>query len=196
MKVFISGRDKTTILPAVEHALSAGHQVTALVANSVKIKFNHPNLTILRGDILQPHTFASSLRGQDVVISATGFAKANLLRYNPNFSYSQGSASLLSSMELYGVNRFFCVSPSEVRVSPALPWSISVIARCLIYKLLKHRYADVRRMEQIVRNSKADWTIIRPSRLTDGPSTGKYRTAVNLYLTNALSYRVQIWLTS
>ena len=38
-------------------------------------------------------------------------------------------------------------------------------------------YADLALMEDIVRESGLDWTIIRPPNLTNGPLTGAYRTA-------------------
>jgi putative NADH-flavin reductase len=47
-------------------------------------------------------------------------------------------------------------------------------------------YADLRRMEAIIKASSLDWTIIRPPQLTNGPVTGQYRTAVNAFLKNAL----------
>ncbi len=35
--------------------------------------------------------------------------------------------------------------------------------------------ADASAMERVIRESELDWTIVRPPRLTDKPSTGKYR---------------------
>jgi putative NADH-flavin reductase len=32
-------------------------------------------------------------------------------------------------------------------------------------------------MEDVLRESDLDWTVVRPPRLTDGPRTGRYRTA-------------------
>ena len=40
----------------------------------------------------------------------------------------------------------------------------------------KH-YADLALMEDILRDSGLDWTVVRPPRLTNGPSTDSYRTA-------------------
>jgi uncharacterized protein YbjT (DUF2867 family) len=37
-------------------------------------------------------------------------------------------------------------------------------------------FADFVAMENVVRASGLDWTIVRPSRLTDKPLTGHYRT--------------------
>jgi nucleoside-diphosphate-sugar epimerase len=44
------------------------------------------------------------------------------------------------------------------------------------FALRKH-YADLALMEEILRDSGLDWTIVRPPRLTDKPLTGVYRTA-------------------
>ena len=41
----------------------------------------------------------------------------------------------------------------------------------------RKRYADLARMEDVVRDSGLDWTVIRPPQLTDKPLTGIYRTA-------------------
>jgi uncharacterized protein YbjT (DUF2867 family) len=40
-------------------------------------------------------------------------------------------------------------------------------------------YTDMARMEDEIRRSGLDWTIVRPPRLTDRPATGRYRTAIN-----------------
>ena len=42
---------------------------------------------------------------------------------------------------------------------------------------LREHYADLARMEDVLRGSDLDWTVIRPPRLTSKPVTGKYRTA-------------------
>lgn len=39
-------------------------------------------------------------------------------------------------------------------------------------------FADLAEMEDVLRDSGPDWTSVRPPRLTDGPATGAYRTAV------------------
>ena len=47
----------------------------------------------------------------------------------------------------------------------------------LIKAVLRKPYADLALMEDLVRDSGLVWTIVRPPRLTDGPLTGRYRTA-------------------
>ena len=38
-------------------------------------------------------------------------------------------------------------------------------------------YADLTLMEDVLRDSRLDWTVVRPPKLTDKPLTGTYRTA-------------------
>jgi uncharacterized protein YbjT (DUF2867 family) len=38
-------------------------------------------------------------------------------------------------------------------------------------------YADLAQMEDVLRESGLDWTVVRPVRLTGKPVTGRYRTA-------------------
>src|SRR5262249_10868659 len=42
---------------------------------------------------------------------------------------------------------------------------------------LRHVCADMRHAEAELAGTDLDWTIVRPPRLTNGPVTGKYRTA-------------------
>jgi uncharacterized protein YbjT (DUF2867 family) len=46
----------------------------------------------------------------------------------------------------------------------------------LLKAALRKQYADLALMEDIVRDSGLDWTVIRPNRLTDKKPTGSYRT--------------------
>jgi putative NADH-flavin reductase len=185
MNIFIAGANGGIGHQAVEQALQAGHRVTALVRNPAKLQLIHPNLNIIKGDIMQPESFADEMKGQQIVLSALGVS-SGLFSDKPTALYSQGNANLLKAMEQHGVKRIICISASALEISPVIPWYVRLVARYVIQKLLKHMYADLRRMESIVKDSSADWTIIRPPQLTDKPLTGNYRTAVNRFLKNCL----------
>jgi uncharacterized protein YbjT (DUF2867 family) len=45
--------------------------------------------------------------------------------------------------------------------------------------LLGRVYADKDLQERIIRRSRLDWTIVRPTILTNGPRTGTYRVLVD-----------------
>jgi putative NADH-flavin reductase len=185
MNIFIAGANGGIGRQAVEQALQAGHRVTALVRNPAKLQLMHPNLNIIKGDIMQPESFADEMAGQQIVLSTLGVS-GGLFSDKPTTLYSQGNANLLKAMEQHGVKRIICISASALEISPVIPWYVRLVARNVIQKLLKHMYADLRRMEAIIKESSADWTIIRPPQLTDKPLTTNYRTAVNRFLKNCL----------
>ncbi|MEP6613821.1 MAG: SDR family oxidoreductase [Mucilaginibacter sp.] len=170
----------------VELALKAGHHVTALLRNPGKLKITHTNLQVIKGDIMLPGALEQALENQDVVISAIGVS-GGVGSDKPTTLYSQGNANLLQAMNKKGVSRAFFISASAVEISPILPFYVRWAAKYILQKLLKNMYGDLRIMEQLIKESNSNWTIIRPPRLTDKPATGNYRTAINIFLKNALS---------
>jgi uncharacterized protein YbjT (DUF2867 family) len=47
----------------------------------------------------------------------------------------------------------------------------------IVRAILSEHYADMARMEDALRHSGLEWTVVRPPRLTNGPATGRYRVA-------------------
>lgn len=103
----------------------------------------------------------------------------------PMIFYRESTRHLLGQMAQAGVARLVCLTSVGVLDKPVGPrlyvW--------LIKPLLKNIYADMRRMEQLLRASDLAWTVVRPSRLFDGPRRGRYRVGVSgeLPQTNAIS---------
>src|SRR5207245_2735887 len=54
---------------------------------------------------------------------------------------------------------------------------IRYLADPIVRRALREHYADLARMEDVLRDSDLDWTAVRPPRLTGKPVTGRYRTA-------------------
>lgn len=170
----------------VQTALALDFHVTAILRDPSRLSLAHPNLEIVKGDIMEPQGFQSHLQGKDAVISAIG-VKGGLTGDEPTTLYSRGNFRLLEAIQQAGVRRAFFISASAVEISPLLPWVVRLLAKYVLQKLLRHMYADLRAMEKLVRESDANWTIVRPPRLTDKPATGKYRWSVNSFLRNALT---------
>ena len=169
----------------VELALNAGHRVTALVRNPANLRLIHRNLEVIQGDLLQPGTLEKYLVGKDAVVSAIG-VKGGMFGDKPTTLYSEGNANLLQAMENTGIKRAFFISASAIEISPVIPRFVQFLAKYVIQKLLKHMYADLHRMEIVIKASDARWTIIRPPQLSDQPATGHYRTAINDWLKDCL----------
>ena len=76
-------------------------------------------------------------------------------------------------MKTLGVSRLICLSAWGIGDSKG---RVPVIFRNVIFPLLmKEEYEDKEAQEQLIRQSNLDWTIVRASRLTNGPHIGSYR---------------------
>jgi len=167
----------------VEIALKAGHHVTAVLRNPANLTVKHPNLEIVKGDVMYPDTFERYLENKDAVISALGAREAT----KPTTLYSEGNKNLLNAMNKKRLRRIFVISASALDISPVLPFFVRLVAKYILQKVLQYMYDDQRLMEKFVKESNTDWTIMRPPRLTNKPVTGRYRFAINSFLKNALS---------
>lgn len=165
----------------VELALAEGHHVTAIVRDPAKLVFDHENLQIVKGDVLNPVSLANHLDNQDAVVSAIGKNSTK-----PTTLYSQGSRNLLEALKSTSTKRVFFISASGLEVNPSHSWLVRFLTRYILQKILKQMYADLWTMEAIVKGSELDWTIMRPPQLTNGPLTRRYRFSVNHFLENGL----------
>lgn len=174
MKIFIVGGTGGTGRQVIEQALSEGHFVTALVRNPVKLKIDHPNLDVIKGNILEPTTFEHAIKENEVVISALGhnrfFIKTNIL--------SEGTKNIVNAMEKHKVKRFICITSMGVndsRFKLGLYYTLFVIPVILLFYFL-----DKEKQERIIQRSSLDWTIVRPGQLTNGKKRTTYRHGTKL----------------
>lgn len=168
MKLLIFGATGGTGRQLVEQALAQGHFVTAFVRNPAKLALQHPNLRLAQGDVMDYDSVEQAMQGQNAVLSALG-APANQTKT----VRSDGTQHIIRAMEKARVQRFICMTTLGMGDSrPLLPFAYKYI---LVPLLLRRAFADSEIQEAIIRKSQLNWTIVRPSTLTDGQRTGMYR---------------------
>jgi putative NADH-flavin reductase len=166
----------------VEAALKAGHNVTAIVRTPGNLDLKHPNLQIVKGDVMKPDTLEEHLTNQDAVVSAIGKTS-----FKSTTLYSQGNKNIIDVMKKNGATRVFFISASGLDVNPTHSLIVRFATKYILQKLLTNMYADLEVMESLVKKSDIKWTIMRPPKLTDKSATGNYRIAINEMLNNGLS---------
>ena len=176
MKAIVFGSTGGIGRQVVEQALAANYEVTAIARRPEAITTQHPRLKVVRGDVLDPASFRQALAGQDVVVSALG-----VVTRGPTTVYSAGVANIVEAMRANGVRRLLCISASGLEPGPR--WQ-RIVAKQVLWRILKEMYTDLVRMEAVAKASGLDWTVIRPPRLTDKPRTGHYQIVVNQHLTH------------
>jgi putative NADH-flavin reductase len=174
MRILVIGATRGTGQHVVQQALAAGHTVTALARDPARLDVQHDRLSVVRGDVLDPATLAPAMAGQDAVISSIGVTSRG-----PTTLYSEGMRHVIQAMHAAGVKRLVAVSAWPLSSDDGDTLPARLLLKPLIWALLRPVYADMARMEDEIRTSGLDWTIVRPPRLTDKPATGRYRMALN-----------------
>src|SRR6266404_4270421 len=176
----------------VEQALAAGHKVTAVVRNPNKLS---NKIRVVTADLASPDPAAikSAVEGADAVLSGLGPRPLSEVGIA-----SEGTRAIIKAMQATDVRRIVVVSAAPIGTvpSPGRPkppkhdpgdgFFMRNLLGPLIKAAIRKHYADLALMEDILRNSGLDWTIVRPPRLTDKPLTGTYRTAFGQNLRHGL----------
>ncbi len=167
----------------LEQAVAAGHDVTAVARNprnlpSAAARAVAADLATADAEALRP-----AVEGADAVLSALGprtKADAGVA--------ANGTRAITEAMRAAGVRRIVVVSaapigtvaspgrPHPPRHDPGDGFVVRYLADPIIKRALREHYADLARMEDVLRDSDLDWTVVRPPRLTRKPVTGRYRT--------------------
>jgi putative NADH-flavin reductase len=176
----------------VDQALAAGHKVTAVVRNPNKLS---NKVRVVKADLAAPDPAAikSAVEGADAVLSGLGprpLSETGIA--------SRGTRAIIEAMQATDVRRIVVVSaapigtvpspghPKPPKYDPGDGFFMRNLFSPLTKAALRKPYADLAVMEDIVRDSGLDWTIVRPPRLTDKPLTGTYRTAFGQNLRRGL----------
>lgn len=173
MKLTIFGASGHTGLELVKQALEKGHLVTAFVRDPSRLSIKHDQLKIFIGDVVDLESVAKAVQGQDVVICALG-AGSDLKKTTVR---TTGTTNIVQAMKQHGVQRLLIISAMGTGDS----WdTLSLISKLLYATLLKNSREDHETQESVVKESGLDWTIIRPSGLTNDPQTGLYDVGENI----------------
>jgi putative NADH-flavin reductase len=174
MKLVVFGASGRIGTELVRQGVAAGHQVTAVVREGSTIQLPTPVGRVGAGevvtaDVMDPHAIASVVEGCDAVLSVLG-PPGN----GPSSVLTDGAQSVLRAMGETGVRRFLVVSVAGIHSKGDGPVTKYVV-KPILQRILREPFADARRMEQIVRASELDWTIVCPPKLTTGAAKGTIR---------------------
>ena len=168
-KVLIVGATGGTGRELMTQALERGYLVTALARNPSAIQLTHGRLRIVKGDVLDYASLESAVQGQDAVICALGHKRF----FRPTRILSEGTRNILRAMNTNGVARLVCETALGIGNSAGrmgLSYTFFVIP-----VILPFYFWDKTRQERAIAASRADWVVVRPGALTNGPKRGSYR---------------------
>lgn len=162
----------------VRQALDAGHEVTAAVRDPDRMAVTAPDrLRVVQADVLDAEAVLPAVKGADAVVSALGPRRGG-----PTTVVCDGARAALTAMGTANVRRLVIVSANGAYYGPGDDLIGRLVVKPILQRLLREGFADLHRMEDLVRASHTDWTIVRPPRLTNRPRTGRYRTAIDAHV--------------
>jgi putative NADH-flavin reductase len=173
MRIVVFGANGLTGRLLTEQALAAGHEVTAVTRRPADFPITHPRLSVVEADVYDAQAVDRAAEGADVVLSTLGVPFAR----KPINVYSDGVRNIAAAMSRQGIKRLAVVSSSATEPHHHADggFVLNRILQPLVTATIgKTTYADMRQMEQLIRETDLEWTIMRPSGLFDATEVTRY----------------------
>ena len=167
MKVIVFGATGTVGIEILNQALEKGYHVTAFVRHPVKIEnLRHKNLSVYKGDVTNLNDVVKAIQNHDAVFCVLGDGNVGKIR-------AIGTKNIVDAMNKTKVNRLICQSTLGIGESYG---NLNFIWKHIMFgMLLKKAFQDHQLQEQYILSSNLDYTIVRPSALTDGAIKNGYK---------------------
>jgi putative NADH-flavin reductase len=173
MHIAVFGANGLTGRLLVQQALDAGYEVVAATRRPDEFPISHAALEVAKADVHDGNDVDRVVEGTDAVLSALGVPFAR----EPMNVYSDGITNILESMTRFGVKRVAAVSSTAVEPHHHADggFMLNRIVQPIVSRTIgKTTYADMRVMEEILRASALDWTIVRSAGLFDAQQVSEY----------------------
>ena len=173
MRLVVFGANGATGRLLTRQALAAGHQVVAVSRRPSDLPITHERLSVVEADVHDAQAVDRAVEGADVVLSTLGVPYTR----KPINVYSDGIRNIAAAMSRHEVKRLIVVSSSATEPHHHADGGFlmnRVLQPLITATIGKTTYSDMRRMEELVRGSDLEWTIMRPSGLFDAPGVTRY----------------------
>ena len=161
MKIALLGANGRTGREVLTRSLDAGDTVTAIVRAEDKLAdVKHPQLNVRAGNVCDSNRLKTLLPGHDVVISTLGPRtpiKADCA------IYSESATAIVEAMQHSGVDRILVIST-------ALLFPSNQLSHRVLRWIAKHNARNANTMEESLRGSNLEWTIVRVGFLNNNRS--------------------------
>jgi len=121
--------------------------------------------------VLDAASVAAVIDGSDAVIASLATHAGDDEQF-----YAAATDNVVKAMEATGTRRVVFVSAGPL--APRHPNDTApyrLLIKPLLWRVLGRHYRGLAHMEQRLRGSALEWTILRPPQLTETPATGRYR---------------------
>jgi uncharacterized protein YbjT (DUF2867 family) len=173
MRIVIFGANGPTGRQLTGQAVAAGHDVVAVTRRPDAFPLQHDLLTLAGADVHDGEAVNRVVAGADAVLSTLGVPFSR----KPITVYGDGIRTITTAMARHGVKRIVAVSSSGTEPHHHADGGFlmnRIMQPLVVATIGKTTYADMRVMEQHLRDGDLEWTIVRPSGLFDAPAVTAY----------------------
>lgn len=175
MKILVIGGTSGIGRLTADTALKRGHTVRAMGRSADELPQQVEGLEPFVGDALDGNDVKKALSGVDAVVQALGIDEGIAMLWREVTLFSRSTKVLLPAMREAGISRLIAVTGFGAGASKRAMSSLERFGHRLI---LGKPYEDKDRQEELLKASDLDWTIVRPTILTSGAASGRYKVLV------------------
>ena len=169
LKILLIGATARTAEELIPQALEAGHQVIGLARRPNAVKFEHENLTVVKGDVYDIESLKAAMTGEEIVISVYGPRTTPEIEIAESDLMSQGTANIIEAMKAKGNKRLFATSSTSVEREIPDTKPVDVPLTQMWMWNMRGVYRDMRLMEDVVHASGLEAMVLRPCQLLQEP---------------------------
>ena len=178
MKTVIFGATGIVGKAVVNEALSKGYDVSVLTRDAKKVSIKHRCLHVYEGNVMDRNTVHNILNGKDAVIQTLGIGEKG--NGKPTNFVSMANNVITEEMEKTCIKRLVVISVIGAGDSRKfLPLIYRNFILPVFTKWFKVIIDDKNRMEESVKKSRLEWTIVRCTTVNHRPATGKVKATLN-----------------
>jgi uncharacterized protein YbjT (DUF2867 family) len=174
MKILVLGATGATGRLIVSKAAANGHTVVALVRSKAKAA-DIAGAELVEGDARDPAALTRAIAGCDAVISSLGTAMSPFREVT---LLSTATRALVGVMVEQNIRRLVCIT--GLGAGDSRGHGGFFFDRLFLPLMLRKVYEDKNRQEDVIRASKLDWIIVRPTVLNDKPARGDIKALTDL----------------
>lgn len=173
MNVTVFGATGAIGALTVNELICRGHTVTAYARNATKIPATWgDNVRVVIGEMSDAGAIEEAVKGADVVVSALG---PSMDRRATGLPLVEGTRHILDAMKRHNFTRYIGHGTPSILDPQEKPTFQTRLIGFMGRTFLRRAYNELLGMTDLIRNSGADWTIVRFSAPKDTPKQGKLR---------------------
>lgn len=168
MKITVFGANGKVGQHFIQIALQNGDHVKAYVRREGAFTMQHPKLEVIVGSLTDEQQVAAAIQGQDAVVSTLG-AHLSMSRKVKDLPIAKAHETILRVMEQVAIKRFITLATPTIKSTVDQKQLVTVMPSIMAKQLFPTGYAEMKAIEQLIVQSKVDWTVVRIA----NPNTNK-----------------------